>query len=841
MPWQYDAWGEEVWVDIPDEEDDDEEAKAKAAAKAEADAKEAAAKAEADAIAAAANDPANKLPAFNVNATSGANTGIFSGGTGSGSSLTSGLGSSFTSNSGSSLTSNSGSSLTSNSGPSVFSAPTGYTYPSAGPGGELSDQIAAKELALIQAKRVKDGLPIYTKDNPPSGADELRIANKVISELDIIYGQQKDDPALAALAATKNPPVNPLAAAANAALGVGTSIFNGAATLVTDPLTGVTNIVNNVGSAISGGGQSGTILPIPGIGGAAAAIATGAILANPSSGATAAASGAGAGAGGAGSGTTPGQTTTTNPVVIGSGALGGAAGSGEATTNTTAVTTGSLGGAVTTPPATTTTTTGAGELSQEERQRIMGVVLSGVEKQANANLNNISEEERQRIMGIFNAGVGQQGDTTSTATKTTIFTGVPQQVDTNPLNQSCGIGFHRDTPTGPCVPDAIVPPPVTPPVTTSTTTAEACQTGFHRDTPNGPCVPDVKVVAPTPTSTSTATATSTFTHLPWIVPTLTNTTVPYEPNTIQPVARNVGTEGGQTSSALAALRNQLVSLYGSAASGYSDADLTNYLNMQQGLSGANAENTRQAAQQTRDANRLLRENNLQDVENNYQKALGLRRDANQGLYSSLDQYTQQAQAQSAADQARIAQAGILSREDTRNAQQAAREAWAARGMVNSEGAVGSEILNRDALVRQRENEARAYGQQSSGNLYNAVGANTANVFDPMNAILGQQYGMQTNNMGSNAQLFNQGAALSSGGLGNQYAQNVFNPFSTYSNDVYGTNINAYYADQIAKRNNAAAIEGARLSGNYNLAGTALGNLGGIAGFLGKGYDFLFPK
>jgi hypothetical protein len=78
-------------------------------------------------------------------------------------------------------------------------------------------------------------------------------------------------------------------------------------------------------------------------------------------------------------------------------------------------------------------------------------------------------------------------------------------------------------------------------------------------------------------------------------------------------------------------------------------------------------------------------------------------------------------------------------------------------------------------------------------------------------------------------------------LGNQYAQNVFNPFSTYSNDVYGTNINAYYADQIAKRNNAAAIEGARLSGNYNLAGTALGNLGGIAGFLGKGYDFLFPK
>jgi hypothetical protein len=810
MPWQYDAWGEEVWVDIPDEEDDDEEAKAEAAAKAEADAKEAAAKAKADAIAAAANDPATKLPAFSVNATSGENPGIFSGGTGSGSILTSGLNSSLTSNSGSNIFAD----------PTTIAASPVYTNRSYGAGNEAMDKIANEALDRINKARVAAGYPPHTVQSASNAGIETQINNEVKQQLDAIAAQED---AAARLAARNNPTVNPLAAAANAALGVGTSIFNGAATLVTDPLTGVTNIANNVGSAISGGGQSGTILPIPGIGGAAAAIATGAILANPQSGATAAASGAGAGAGAAGSGTTPGQTTPTNPVVIGSGALGGATGSGEAKTDTTAVTTGSLGGAVTTPPVTTTTTTntGSGETVEQQNARITGIVQAGVNQQAGTT--------------------GSGDSTTSTATKTTIFTGVPQQVDTNPLNQSCGIGFHRDTPTGPCVPDAIVPPPVTPPVTTSTTTTEACQTGFHRDTPNGPCVPDVKVVAPTPTSTSTATATSTFTHLPWIVPTLTNTPVAYEPNTIQPVARNVGTEGGQTSSALAALRNQLVSLYGSAASGYSDADLTNYLNMQQGLSGANAENTRQAAQQTRDANRLLRENNLQDVENNYQKALGLRRDANQGLYSSLDQYTQQAQAQSAADQARIAQAGILSREDTRDAQQAAREAWAARGMVNSEGAVGSEILNRDALVRQRENEARAYGQQSSGNLYNAVGANTANVFDPMNAILGQQYGMQTNNMGSNAQLFNQGAALSSGGLGNQYAQNVFNPFSTYSNDVYGTNINAYYADQIAKRNNAAAIEGARLSGNYNLAGTALGNLGGIAGFLGKGYDFLFPK
>ena len=738
---------------------------------------------------------------------------------------------------------NLGSTPRSVSGSNIFADPTTiaaspvYTNRSYGAGGEAMDKIANEALDRINKARVAAGYPPHTVQSASNAGIEVQINNEVKSALEAI-AEQEDAAAL--LAARNNPTVNPLAAAANAALGVGTSIFNGLGVLATDPGKGVTNIVNNVGSAITGGGQSGMILPIPGIGGAAAAIATGAILANPQAGAAGAAAGAAAGGAAAGAGTTPGQTTTNTPVVIGSGALGGAAGSGEATTNTTAVTTGSLGGAVTTPPATTTTTTSAGELSQEERQRIMNQVLSTVGK------GETPEQQNARITGIVQAGINQvQGDpSTSTATKTTIFTGVPQRIDTK--NQACGIGYERKTPDSDCTLIA----PVTSTATTCQTGYERktpdsectlipvnpgdCAQGYRRETPNGPCV-----LIPI-TSTATTTATSTFTHLPWIIPASTTTTVPYEPNTIKAVERNVGTEGGETSSALAALRNQLVSLYGSAASGYSDADLTNYLNMQRGLSGANAENTRQAAQQTRDANRLLRENNLQDVENNYQKALGLRKDANQGLYSSLDQYTQQAQAQSAADQARIAQAGVLSREDTRDAQQAAREAWAARGMVNSEGAVGSEILNRDALIRQRQNEARAYGQQSSANLYNAVGANTANVFDPMNAILGQQYGMQTNNMGSNAQLFNQGAALSSGALGNQYAQNVFNPFSTYSNDVYGTNINAYYADEIAKRNNAAAIEGARLSGQYNLAGTALTNANQIGSIIGKLWDMV-PK
>ena len=48
----------------------------------------------------------------------------------------------------------------------------------------------------------------------------------------------------------------------------------------------------------------------------------------------------------------------------------------------------------------------------------------------------------------------------------------------------------------------------------------------------------------------------------------------------------------------------------------------------------------------------------------------------------------------------------LSPEQTRNAQQSARAAFASRGMANSNAAAASEILNRDAMGEQRLNERR---------------------------------------------------------------------------------------------------------------------------------------
>ena len=116
----------------------------------------------------------------------------------------------------------------------------------------------------------------------------------------------------------------------------------------------------------------------------------------------------------------------------------------------------------------------------------------------------------------------------------------------------------------------------------------------------------------------------------------------------------------------------------------------------------------------------------------------------------------------------------LSAEDIRNAQQAAREAYGARGQAFAPGAVGAEILGRDAVARQREAEARANYQQSMGNVANAVQLKTGNLFAPIANLV----------------------------------QGTFNPYSSYANQVYDYNVNAYNEYQAAKENLAAYKEAA---------------------------------
>ena len=124
------------------------------------------------------------------------------------------------------------------------------------------------------------------------------------------------------------------------------------------------------------------------------------------------------------------------------------------------------------------------------------------------------------------------------------------------------------------------------------------------------------------------------------------------------------------------------------------------------------------------------------------------------------------------------QAGMLSPEDIRQSQQSAREAYGARGQVMGPGAIGAEILNREAIRQQREDQARAALQASYGNVLNMANLQTGNLFSPIASLM----------------------------------SSTFNPLGAYPADVYGTNVNAQLARDIAQQNKEAAIRSAELAG-----------------------------
>ena len=298
-------------------------------------------------------------------------------------------------------------------------------------------------------------------------------------------------------------------------------------------------------------------------------------------------------------------------------------------------------------------------------------------------------------------------------------------------------------------------------------------------------------------------------------------------STITPAQRNLDLELGRTTDAFKNRRNALRDVYGDALGDYSDADMDAYERISGRMRGTNVANTEAASAQTIAANRALRDANLADVNRLGGEALLNRQTLNSQLYGNLNQYSTEASAALGRDMEalRLAEAKQLSPEDIRNSQQAAREAWSARGLVNSRGAVGAEILNRDSLARQREAEARAKVQQSYGNLQQATAMEMANVFDPQAAILGGQYGMQTQNYGTNAALYGQAAAQTGGSQ--DYVRRVFNPMGEYPNNIEDFNANAITAASIARANNEASVEAARQAGMYGLTAAAMRNSGAI--------------
>jgi len=158
------------------------------------------------------------------------------------------------------------------------------------------------------------------------------------------------------------------------------------------------------------------------------------------------------------------------------------------------------------------------------------------------------------------------------------------------------------------------------------------------------------------------------------------------------------------------------------------------------------------------------------------------------------------------------QAGVLAPEDIRQSQQAAREAYGARGQVMGRGAVGAEIMGRENIRQQREDQARAGMQASYGNIMNMANLQTGNIFSPIGNLM----------------------------------SNTFNPLSPYAADVYGTNVNAQLAKEIAQKNYDAAVRSAELSGAAQKSAattSAAGNILGpaIGGVIGKGLGAIFTS
>lgn len=404
---------------------------------------------------------------------------------------------------------------------------------------------------------------------------------------------------------------------------------------------------------------------------------------------------------------------------------------------------------------------------------------------------------------------------------------------------------------GPPVPNQTVTPPVVPvpnqgaanPLTPAPSYPNAT-TGPNQgaanpvipatpSTPTHPTENPVTPVTPTPTPGTGVT-------VPPIVP--VTPTMPTDTTIASPLDRNYARETGQTNTDLQSLLfgpSGWLTNYANASGTAGQTDFTNFQNILNQYSNPNSTLTNLANQQTAASNTALRQNNLNDVGNLSQQALQIRQQANPNLFGSLNtgqdaanQYLQQAQAQSQ-------QANFLSPQEMNTAAQAARNAWGARGLVNSPGAVGDEILNTDALLRSRQQQAFTNLGSALGTYGNNTALQSENQFDPFSTILGAQYGQQTGNAGTNNSLYGQTVSISSGGLGNQYAQGVVNPNNVYAQDVYGSNYNSANARNIAAGNNAAAIQGANTQSNsalvngfLNFAGTYLSrnpSSGGTAG------------
>jgi hypothetical protein len=169
----------------------------------------------------------------------------------------------------------------------------------------------------------------------------------------------------------------------------------------------------------------------------------------------------------------------------------------------------------------------------------------------------------------------------------------------------------------------------------------------------------------------------------------------------------------------------------------------------------------------------------------------------------------------------------LSAEETRDAQQSARAAFAARGLGTSMGSSAAEILNRDGAAQAREANRRNFASATNQMV-------TSNVF----GRAGQAGGM----LGSAAQgqlmvdPYSRalGSAQIGGNLGNSLQSGIGQTFGgaqQMAGNVASFNVNAIDSRNAMQMNNWAAMEAARMGAGASQQAGMMGMFGGIGGGL----------
>lgn len=167
--------------------------------------------------------------------------------------------------------------------------------------------------------------------------------------------------------------------------------------------------------------------------------------------------------------------------------------------------------------------------------------------------------------------------------------------------------------------------------------------------------------------------------------------------------------------------------------------------------------------------------------------------------------------------------GALSAEDTRDVEQTARAAGAARGMALGKTTALTEILNRNSARTARRDSSRAFAasREAGNRQFTQSATQIASAVDPASMILGMPTGA-AQGMG-NMMGFVQGVRTPD-------PSSVMSLGMTYSNDLYNTNFNALESryNGALNRYYASRYGGTGGAGGSNMLGMGVGALGGAA-------------